>query len=39
MDFSLDRREFIGSAAAAGALIIGFPSQASAQGLTPKINA
>ena len=39
MNFSLDRREFIGSAAAAGALIIGFPSQASAQGLTPEINA
>ena len=35
----LSRREFIGSAAAAGSLVFGFPLAAAAQGQTPEINA
>jgi isoquinoline 1-oxidoreductase beta subunit len=33
------RREFLGSAAAAGSLVFGFPIAAAAQGLPPEINA
>ena len=35
----LNRREFIGSAAAAGSLVLGFPVTAAAQGVAPEINA
>ncbi len=35
----LSRREFIGSAAAAGSLVFGFPIVAAAQGQAPEINA
>ena len=35
----LSRREFIGSAAAAGSLVFGFPLNAAAQGQRPEINA
>jgi isoquinoline 1-oxidoreductase beta subunit len=39
MSAALSRREFIGSAAAAGSLVFGFPMAAAAQGLPPEINA
>ena len=39
MSATLNRREFIGAAAAAGSLVIGFPTAATAQGLAPEINA
>ena len=39
MNAVLNRREFIGAAAAAGSLVIGFPTSATAQGLAPEINA
>ena len=39
MKAALNRREFIGTAAAAGSLVIGFPTSASAQGMAPEINA
>ncbi|MBT9488072.1 MAG: xanthine dehydrogenase family protein molybdopterin-binding subunit [Rubrivivax sp.] len=36
---AVNRREFIGSAAAAGAFVLGFPTTATAQGLPPEVNA
>ncbi len=39
MSAALNRREFLGTAAAAGSLVVGFPVTASAQGLPPEINA
>jgi isoquinoline 1-oxidoreductase subunit beta len=39
MSSALNRREFLGSAAAAGSLVLGFPTLATAQGLPPEINA
>ncbi len=36
---ALNRREFLGSAAAAGSLVLGFPSGAAAQGMAPEVNA
>jgi isoquinoline 1-oxidoreductase beta subunit len=39
MSAALNRREFIGSAAAAGAFVFGFPTTAAAQGTPPEINA
>ncbi len=36
---AINRREFIGSAAAAGSLVVGFSVPAMAQGATPEINA
>lgn len=35
----ISRRAFLGSGAAAGALVLGFPTRAAAQGATPEINA
>jgi isoquinoline 1-oxidoreductase subunit beta len=39
MSAVLNRREFIGTAAAAGSLVFGFPTLATAQGAAPEINA
>ncbi len=39
MSAVLNRREFIGTAAAAGSLVLGFPTAATAQGASPEINA
>ncbi len=39
MSAQLNRREFIGSAAAAGAFVFGFPTTATAQGTPPEVNA
>ncbi len=39
MSAVLNRREFIGAAAAAGSLVVGFPTGAAAQGLPPEVNA
>ncbi len=39
MSAVLNRREFIGSAAAAGSLVLGFPTAATAAGAAPEINA
>ncbi len=39
MSAVLNRREFLGTAAAAGSLVLGFPVTAGAQGLPPEINA
>ena len=39
MSAAVNRREFIGSAAAAGAFVFGFPTTGAAQGMPPEINA
>lgn len=39
MSAVMNRREFIGSAAAAGSLVLGFPTAAAAAGAAPEINA
>ena len=39
MSALMNRREFIGSAAAAGSLVLGFPTTATAAGAAPEINA
>ena len=39
MNTFINRREFLGSAAAAGSLVFGFPLGAAAQGAAPEINA
>jgi isoquinoline 1-oxidoreductase beta subunit len=39
MSARLSRREFIGSAAATGAFVFGFPTSAAAQGAVPEVNA
>ena len=39
MSALMNRREFIGSAAAAGSLVLGFPTAATAAGAAPEINA
>lgn len=39
MSAVMNRREFIGSAAAAGSLVLGFPTAAAAAGATPEVNA
>ncbi len=39
MSTTLSRREFIGSAAAAGSLVLGFPTAAAIKGATPEVNA
>ena len=39
MSIELSRREFMGSAAAAGAFVFGFPTQADAQGTPAEVNA
>ena len=39
MSMTLNRRAFLGSAAAAGSLVVGFPVTAAEAGATPEINA
>ena len=39
MSAVMNRREFIGTAAAAGSLVLGFPTETTAQGMPPEVNA